>query len=163
MRLMRAPEERAQTVHRSLGSGNGRKSLAWTGDGLALPTVPNVSQPQKIVATHLPELDEQSRATVERLIQLILDVLPDAEHQRKWGRLTFTREADWHHWICAISSTKNAVKLVVHKGALLGDPRGVMEGEGRYSRSIAVRSPEQIDADILAPILREAAARQTDM
>jgi hypothetical protein len=79
------------------------------------------------------------------------------------GRLTFTREGDWHHWICAIASTKSAVKLVIHKGALLGDPRGLMEGEGRYSRSIAVRSPEQIDADILAPILREAAARQTDM
>ena len=122
-----------------------------------------MSQPQKIVATHLPDLDERSRATVQRLIELILDVLPDAQHGRKWDRLTFTREGDWHHWICAISSTKNAVKLVVHKGALLGDPRGVMEGEGRYSRSIAVRSPEHIDADILAPILREAAARQTDM
>jgi hypothetical protein len=122
-----------------------------------------VGQAQKIVATHLPELDERSRAIVERLIGLILDVLPDAQHERKWGRLTFTREGDWHHWICAISYTKNAVKLVIHKGALLADPRGVMEGEGRYSRAIAFRSPEQIDADVLAPIVREAAARQTDM
>jgi hypothetical protein len=122
-----------------------------------------VGQPQKIVATHLPELDERSRATVERLIDLILDVLPDAQHERKWGRLTFTREGDWHHWICAISYTKNAVKLVIHKGALLADPRGVMEGEGRYSRAITVRSPEQIDADVLAPIVREAASRQTEM
>jgi hypothetical protein len=122
-----------------------------------------VGQPQKIVATHLPELDERSRATVERLIDLILDVLPDAQHERKWGRLTFTREGDWHHWICAIYSTKNAVKLVIHKGALLADPGGVMEGEGRYSRAITVRSPEQIDADVLAPIVREAAARQTEM
>jgi hypothetical protein len=94
---------------------------------------------------------------------LILDVLPDAQQERKWGRLTFTREADWHHWICAISPTKSAIKLVIHKGALLADPRGVMEGEGRYTRAIAVRSPEQIDADVLAPILREAAARQTEM
>jgi hypothetical protein len=123
----------------------------------------NVSQPQKIVAAHLPELDERSRATVERLIDLILDVLPDAQHERKWGRLTFTREGDWHHWICAISSTKSAVKLMIHKGALLADPRAVMEGEGRYSRAIAFRSPEQIDADVQAPILREAAARQTEM
>jgi hypothetical protein len=61
------------------------------------------------------------------------------------------------------SYTKNALKLVIHKGALLADPRGVMEGEGRYSRAIAVRSPEEIDADVLAPILREAAARQTEM
>jgi hypothetical protein len=120
----------------------------------------NVRQPQKIVATDLSKLDEQARATVERLIDLIFDVLPDVPHERKWGRPTFTRERDWHHWICAVSATKNAVKLVIHKGALLADPRSVMEGEGRYSRAIAFRSPEQIDADVLAPILREAAVRQ---
>jgi hypothetical protein len=38
-----------------------------------------------------------------------------------------------------------------------------MEGEGRYLRAISFRSPEQIDVDIVAPILREAAARQRDM
>ena len=122
-----------------------------------------MSEQEQIVATHLPQLDERSRATVERLIDLIFDVVPDAQHERKWGRLTFTRAGNWHHWICAISASKNAVRLVIHKGALLADPRSVMEGEGRYSRAIAFRSPEQIDADILAPILREAAARQTEM
>lgn len=50
-----------------------------------------------------------------------------------------------------------------HPGSEPTDPHGVMEGEGRYSRAIAFRSPEQIDADVLAPILREAAARQTEM
>jgi hypothetical protein len=122
-----------------------------------------VTQPPEIVARHLPQLDERSRATVERLIELILHVLPDAQHERKSSRLTFTRTGDWHHWICALSSTKNVIKLVIHKGALLDDPRGVMEGDGRYSRAIAFRSPEEIDADVLAPILREAAARQTEM
>ena len=28
---------------------------------------------------------------------------------RTWGRLTFTRAGDWHHWTCAIPSTKDAV------------------------------------------------------
>jgi hypothetical protein len=97
------------------------------------------------------------------VIDLILDVVPAAQHERKWGRLTFTRAGDWHHWICAIYFSKSSVKLVIHKGALLADPHGVMEGEGRYSRTIVIRSPEQIDADVLAPILREAAARQTEM
>jgi hypothetical protein len=113
--------------------------------------------------THLPGLDERSRPMVERLVDLVLDVLPDAQHQRKWGQLTFTREGDWHHWICAISATKQEVKLKIHKGALLADPRGVMEGEGRYSPTIPFRSPGQIDADTVTPILREAAARQRDV
>jgi hypothetical protein len=53
-----------------------------------------VGQSEKIAATHLPELDSQSRAAVELLIDLILAVLPDAQHERKWGRLTFTRAGD---------------------------------------------------------------------
>jgi hypothetical protein len=122
-----------------------------------------VGQAQKIAATHLPELDPQSRAAVELLIDMILDVLPDAQHERKWGRLTFTRAGDWHHWICAITSSKSSVKLLLHKGALFADPHGLMEGDGRYTRTIVFRSPEQIDPDVLAPILREAAARQTEM
>jgi hypothetical protein len=125
--------------------------------------MPADSQAQKIAAKHLPELDPQSRVTVERMIDIILEVLPDAQHERKWGRLTFTRADNWHHWICAISSSNSSVKLVIHKGALLADPHDLMEGEGRYSRTIAFISPEQIDADLLAPILREAAARQTEM
>jgi hypothetical protein len=47
---------------------------------------------------------------VERLLEVILDELSDAEHERKWGQLTFTRDGNWHHWICAISPTAKAVK-----------------------------------------------------
>jgi hypothetical protein len=122
-----------------------------------------VTEHGEIIAAHLPELDERSRATVERLIEVVFDSLPDAQHERKWGRLTFTRAGHWHHWICAISATNQAVKLVIHKGALLADPQAVMKGEGRYSRTIAFRAPDEIDADVVAAILREAAARQTEM
>jgi hypothetical protein len=122
-----------------------------------------VRETHSIIATYFPALDERSRSTVERLIDVVVDVLPDTENARKWGRLTFTRNGDWHHWLCAIATSKKSVKLVVHKGALLADPLGVFEGEGRYLRAIAFASPEGVDADVLAPILREAAARQTDM
>jgi hypothetical protein len=118
---------------------------------------------QEIIARYLPGLEERWRPTVDGLIDVVVDVLPDAQHGLKWGQLTFTRRHDWHHWICAITATTSAVKLVIHKGALLSDPCGVMKGDGRYSRSIAFRSPEQIDAEIVAPILREAAARQAEM
>ena len=119
-----------------------------------------MSKAQEIAAAYFPTLDQRSRSAMERLIDLVFDVLPDAQHESKWGQLTFTLDGDWHHWICALSPTKKAVKLVIHKGALLADPRGVMEGKGRYLRAIPFRSPEEIDADVVTPILREAAARQ---
>jgi hypothetical protein len=116
-----------------------------------------------IIDKHLPGLDEGWRPTVQRLIEVILGVLPDAQHERKWGQLTFTREGDWHHWIAAISPTKKAVKLVLHKGALLADPHGAMKGSGRYTRAMAFGAPDEIDLDVVGPILREAAARQREM
>ncbi len=116
-----------------------------------------------IVDRHLPDLDRQWRPTVERLVALILGELPHADHARKWGRLAFTRDGDWHHWICAISPGKKAVKLMIHKGALLADPHEAMEGKSRYLRAIPFQSPDEIDPDVVAPILREAAARQTEM
>jgi hypothetical protein len=122
-----------------------------------------LNEPQAIIAAHLPGLEERWHPTVERLIDVILDALPDAQHERKWGRLTFTCGGDWHHWICTISPTKKAVRLVIHKGALLADARGVMQGEGRYVRDIRFMSPNEIDADVVTGILREAAARQTEM
>jgi hypothetical protein len=118
---------------------------------------------QAIVDRELPDLDSKWLPTAQRLIETILGALPDAQHERKWSQLTFTRESDWHHWICAVSPTKNAVKLVVHKGAMLADPQGAMEGKGRYVRAIPFRDPDEIDPDVVGPILREAAARQTEM
>jgi hypothetical protein len=122
-----------------------------------------VRETERLIATCLPALDERSRPTVERLIDVVVDVLPDTDHRRKWGRLTFTQNSDWHHWLCAIAPTKTAVKLLVHKGALLADPRGVLEDEGRYLRAISFTSPQDVDADVVAAILLEAAARQTEM
>jgi hypothetical protein len=116
-----------------------------------------------IVDEALPDLDPETRSTAERLVELILAELPEAQHARKWGRLTFTLEEDWHHWICALAPSKTAVKLVIHKGSLLADPHGALEGDGRYIRAISFTAPGEIDPGIVAPILREAAARQTEM
>lgn len=124
---------------------------------------PRLMDTGTMVDAHLPDLDHERRPLVERLIEVILDELPDAQHDRKWGQLTFTREADWHHWICAISPSKKVVKLVIHKGAMLADLHRAMEGSGRYTRSIPFRTPDQVDPDLVAPILREAAERQTEM
>jgi hypothetical protein len=79
----------------------------------------------------------------------------------KWGRHTFTVNGDWHHWLCAIAVTRREVRLVFHKGALLDDPAGLLQGEGRYVREIphdrAAADPEAVTA-----LVRPAIAHQTD-
>jgi hypothetical protein len=116
-----------------------------------------------IVNEYLPGLDPKLRATTSRLVEVVLSAIPDAEQEWKWGRLTFTREGDWHHWICAVSATKKEAKLHIHKGALLANPGGAMKGDGRYIRAMSFRTPDHIEAEVVTAILREAAARQTEM
>ena len=80
----------------------------------------------------------------------------------KWHRLTFTVGDDWHHWLCAIAVTRQAVNLTFHKGSLLADPAGLLRGDGRYLRSVPhAQATEHPDA--VTALVREAIARQTDM
>jgi hypothetical protein len=123
----------------------------------------SVPATEETVDEYLPDLGRELRPTASRLIEVVLGAIPDAEHERKWGRLTVTRDGDWHHWICAISATKKEVKLHIHKGALLANPGGVMKGDGQYIRAISFRTPGEIDAEIIAGILKDAAVRQTEM
>jgi hypothetical protein len=80
----------------------------------------------------------------------------------KWRRLTFTVHDNWHHWLCAIAVTKRGVSLMFHKGSLLDDPAGLLQGEGRYLRQIPYEQAAA-HAEAVIALVREAIARQTEM
>lgn len=45
-------------------------------------------------------------------------------------------------------------------GATLTDPKGLLQGKGRYVRHVKLRAPSDVDARALAGLLRQAAAPQ---
>jgi hypothetical protein len=104
----------------------------------------------------------ERREQVEWLAGRVHAAAEGVEEAVKWGRLTFTIGGNWHHWLCAIAVTSRGVGLVFHKGALLEDPAGLLEGEGRYLRQ-APYDRLAADPGALTALLRQAAARQTDM
>lgn len=107
-------------------------------------------------------LPKHQRQQVSQLADLIQDATDGLAEAVKWGRLTFTVNDNWHHWLCAISATEASVKLTFHKGALLDDPAGLLEGGGRYVRHIqhdvAIGDPEPV-----IRLVQEAITHQTDM
>jgi hypothetical protein len=106
-------------------------------------------------------LDADQREHVHRLRELIRTAHPGLNEAIKWGRPTFTANANWHLWICAVAVSKRGVQLVFHKGALLRDPVGLLSGENRYTRETpATRALAHRDA--VAALIREAAERQED-
>jgi hypothetical protein len=84
------------------------------------------------------------------------------EEAVKWSRLTFTVDGNWHHWLCAIAVAARGVSLVFHKGSLLDDPAGLLEGEGRYLRQVPYEAAAK-DPEAVTELVRQAVARQTDM
>ncbi|UJW30925.1 DUF1801 domain-containing protein [Saccharothrix sp. AJ9571] len=101
-------------------------------------------------------------AEADELTDLVASADARLEKATKWGRLTFTLDGDWHHWLCAIAAPKSGVRLVFHKGVLLDDPAGLLTGSGRYVReltaSAALAHPEQVRA-----LVREAITHQTEL
>lgn len=104
-------------------------------------------------------VDQRRRAT--ELADLVHAADDGVAEAVKWGRLAFTVDGNWHHWLCAIGVTKAGVKLLFHKGALLEDPTGLLEGDSRYVRQIpygaATDHPQRV-----AHLVQEAIAHQTD-
>ena len=111
----------------------------------------------------LDQLPEDRRAEAEALAGLVRDRAPgDLDEAIKWNRLTFTAGGDWHHWLCAVSATRHTVGLMFHKGVLLDDPESLLDGSGRYLRSMPfARAQERPDA--VAALLGQAIDRQKDL
>jgi hypothetical protein len=84
------------------------------------------------------------------------------EEAVKWSRLTFTVDGNWHHWLCAVAVSPRGVSLVFHKGSLLDDPTGLLEGAGRYLRQVPYERATK-DPEAVTELVRQAVARQTDM
>ncbi len=75
----------------------------------------------------------------------------------KWGQLTYAKDGDFHHWICAIKLTKNFVGLTFHFGGLLDDPAGVLiAGASKFVRKIEYRQPADVDGSVIQGFLRQA-------
>ena len=110
----------------------------------------------------LARLDPKARSEVDRLVDVVVAAEPRVQQAVKWGRLTFTLRDDWHHWLCAVAVTRKGTKLMFHKGSLLRDPGGLLQGTGRYLREVPYVVVEEAP-DALAALVREAVRRQTDM
>jgi hypothetical protein len=99
-------------------------------------------------------------AAVERIDAAIASTGLDLSQAIKWGQLTYARNGDFHHWICAVKITKKFVGLTFHFGGLLDDPAGVLiAGTSKFMRKIEYRAPAEVDPRVVRDFVAQAAAR----
>lgn len=58
------------------------------------------------VQSWLDGLLPERRDDAEWFAAAVRNAIPKVDEAVKWGRLTFTVDGDWHHWLCGIAATK---------------------------------------------------------
>ena len=116
----------------------------------------------RTIETWLSTMDAGIARQAEWLADQVRASQADLDEAIKWRRLTFTEGGDWRHWLCAVAASKGGAGLVFHKGALLADPEGLLEGDDRYIRRIPHRTVVE-HPDAVVALVRDALAHRTDM
>lgn len=115
------------------------------------------------VAEYIQSSPEAFQELIHALREVVYKAEPQMDEAIKWRRVTFTLNGNWHHWICGIERTQKYVSFIFHKGALLDDPSGILQGVGQWLRMLRVTSPTDIPTAPLIDLIRQAALKQTDM
>jgi hypothetical protein len=116
----------------------------------------NDTSPSQLIDERIAELGDWRGETLARVRGLIKEADPDVVEEWKW------RNPVWSHdgIVCTGESYKDKVKLTFAKGASLEDPKGLFNSSlgGNTRRALDIGEGEEIDAEGLKGLIREAAA-----
>jgi len=115
------------------------------------------------VSRYLNDFKPPNKDIASLLMSIALEVNPELDCEIIWEQITFTLNQNWHHWIFAISESRQGVTVSFHKGALLRDPRKILKGSGSHLKTIKYEFREKIDPAYLKRIISEAIDKQTEL
>ncbi|HEX6882480.1 MAG TPA: DUF1801 domain-containing protein [Planctomycetota bacterium] len=102
---------------------------------------------------YLAAQSARNRPLIRALRTLVKRVAPGLEEAVKWGNGCWVKGKEP---IAYVYSAPDHVHFGFVCGALLSDPRGLLEGEGAYIRHVKVRKSSDIDARAFGALLRQA-------
>jgi hypothetical protein len=112
------------------------------------------ASPAELIDQRIVELGDWRGEALARVRDLIHEADPEVIEEWKW------RVPVWSHdgIICTGETYKKAVKLTFAKGASLEDPSGLFNSSlgGNTRRAIDIGEGEQIDAEALKALVRDA-------
>ena len=116
----------------------------------------------KLLDERIRELGDWRGETLSRVRGIIKEADPEVVEEWKWVKPTSPGTPVWSHngGICTGETYKNVVKLTFFKGAALDDPSGLFNSslEGKVRRAIDIKENDELDADALKNLIREAVA-----
>jgi hypothetical protein len=110
--------------------------------------------PSQLIDARIAELDDWRGETLARVRELIRQADPEVVEEWKWKVPVWSHEGI----ICTGETYKKTVKLTFARGASLDDPAGLFNSSlgGNTRRAIDIQEGEEIDAEALKALIREA-------
>jgi hypothetical protein len=96
----------------------------------------------------------ENRKIVGALRKLVNEVAPKLEETVKWGNGCWQNDS---LPVAYAHCEGDHVQFGFFGGSLLKDTKNMLEGGGKYVRHVKIRSPKEIDAKALTPLIRQAA------
>lgn len=94
------------------------------------------------VDAYLEKKNHPLTAEIDRVRQIILQTDPRIGECIKWSSPTFTYKGNMASFFM---NAKKMVSLMFHKGALIDDPTGLLEGDGKEGRTARFSDMEDIE------------------
>src|SRR5215210_6700011 len=99
----------------------------------------------------------RNQAIIRGFRRLVNRVEPGSSEAVKWGNGCWVGGSGP---VAYVYSAPDYVQFGFFRGSSLNDPRGLLEGKGRYVRHTKVRTPSDIDRRSFAALLKQAAGSQ---
>ena len=104
---------------------------------------------------YLQDQSSKNQEIIRALRKFVKRVEPGLREAVKWGNGCWT---GGNEPVAYVHSDSGYVQFGFFYGSSLEDPKGLLEGKGRYVRHTKVRAPSQIDQRAFAALLKQAAA-----
>ena len=110
------------------------------------------------VSDFLSNYNEQVYTHAIVLREIILSQLPDVIEQLDIPArmVAYCYGQKYAELICMLIPSKKGIKLGFYKGIDLPDPDGLLEGTGKISRYVEIKTEEQIQSPALKALLESA-------
>ena len=104
---------------------------------------------------YLKAQEPKNQTIIRALRRFVARVEPELRESVKWGNGCWLGSDDSP--VAYVYSATGYVQFGFFHGATLKDPKGLLEGEGKYVRHTKVRAASAIDERAFAALLKQAA------
>jgi hypothetical protein len=120
----------------------------------------HVMQKMKAYATfddYLKDQKPKNQAIIRALRRFVKQAQPKLNEAVKWGNGCWIGDGGP---VAYVYSAPGYVQFGFFHGARLKDPKGLLEGNGKFVRHTKVHDPSEIDQRAFAALLKQAASRR---